>query len=341
MKLSHRLLFLKQIITPKKIFNLILKEIQSFLGNAYLLYMPNKVNIDIGNVCDLRCPLCPTGRGAKGASRGFMHLEEYRHVIDDIGPYITNLELYNWGEPLLNKDLISMIRYAKARGIPVCISTNLNQLNENMAYDLISTRLEKIFISCDAASPETYARYRVGGDFDRVMSNIRLLLDSKKKLRNSYTRIILLFHVFRHNQHEIGKAKDLARDLGIEVRINKMRTDMGKEIFEKDREAIERDKAWIPEGAEHSAFDVEGRKKRRQMICKNLWGTAVINWDGSVLPCCAVYGERYAFGNVFQEAFRSIWNNEMYQMARREIKNKLENSHTICHICKENGFLHF
>ena len=109
----------------------------------------------------------------------------------------------------------------------------------------------------------------------------------------------------------------------------------------KDSEAIERDEAWIPEGAEHSAFDVEGRKKRRQMICKNLWGTAVINWDGSVLPCCAVYGERYAFGNVFQEPFRSIWNNEMYQMARREIKNKLENSHTICHICKENGFLHF
>ena len=341
MNLSHRLVFLKQIITPKKIFNLILKEIQSFLGNPYLLYMPNKVNIDIGNICDLRCPLCPTGRGDKGASRGFMHLEEYKRVIDDIGPYLTNLELYNWGEPLLNKDLISMIRYAKARGIPVCISTNLNRLNEKTAEDLISTRLEKIFISCDAASPETYARYRVGGDFDRVMSNIRLLLDYKKKLKNSYTRIVLLFHVFRHNEHEIKKAENLAKDLGIEVRINKMRTDMGKEIFEKDSEAIERDKAWIPEGAEHSAFDVERRRKRKQMICKNLWGTAVINWDGSVLPCCAVYGERYAFGNVFDEPFRSIWNNRKYQMARREIRNKLENSHTICHICKTNGFLHF
>jgi len=341
MRLSHRLVFLRQVVTPKKIFNLILKEIQSFLGNSYLLYLPNKVNIDIGNVCDLRCPLCPTGRGDKGASRGFMRLEEYKRVVDDIGPYLTNLELYNWGEPLLNKDLISMIRYAKAKGIPVCISTNLNRLNGKMAEDLISTRLEKIFISCDAASPETYARYRVGGDFNRVMSNIRLLLDWKKKLKNNYTRIVLLFHVFRHNEHEIAKAQDLARDMGIEVRINKMRTDMGKEIFEKDKEAIERDGAWIPEGQEYSAFDLQDKKKRSQMVCKNLWGTAVINWDGSVLPCCAVYGERYAFGNVFHEPFRSIWNNEKYRMARREIKNNLENSHTICHICKENGFLHF
>ena len=339
MKLINRLLFLKQVFTPRKILNLITKEIQFFLGHSRLFYFPNKLTIDIGNVCNLKCPLCPTGRGDKNASRGFMKFEGYKKVIDELGSYLTNVELYNWGEPLLNKDLIDMIQYAKERNIPVCISTNLNILDSGMAKALISTRIDKIFISCDGASPETYSKYRIGGNFHNVISNTSQLSEAKKKLNNCYTRLILLFHVFKHNEHEVEKIKELAKDLGVELRINRMRTDMGKEIFEKVEASIERDKDWIPLNSEHCAFDLE--RKKRRMTCKYLWKTAVINWDGAVLPCCAVYGERYAFGNVFEDPFASIWNNEKYRLARQEVLNKIDKSPTICHTCKENGFLHF
>ena len=119
MKLINKLIFLKQILTPRKIYNLVLKEIQYLFGHSRLLYFPNKLTIDIGNVCNLRCPLCPTGRADKSASKGFMKFEEFKRIIDELGDYLTNLELYNWGEPLLNRDLIKMIHYAKARNIPV------------------------------------------------------------------------------------------------------------------------------------------------------------------------------------------------------------------------------
>lgn len=339
MKLINRLIFLKQILTPRKILNLLTKEFQFLLGHSRLFHFPNKLTIDIGNVCNLRCPLCPTGRGDKRASKGFMKFEEFKKVIDELGGYITNLELYNWGEPLLNRDLIKMIRYAKERNIPVSISTNLNILKEDMAEALISTHIDKIFISCDGASPETYSKYRVGGDFDTVISNTAQLVEAKEKLNNHYTRLILLFHVFRHNQHEVEKIKEIANSLGVELRINKMRTDMGKEIFERMEDSIERDKDWIPLNSEHCGFDLEGKGSR--FTCKHLWKTAVINWNGAVLPCCAVYGERYAFGNVFEEPFASIWNNEKYRSARQEVLNKREKSPTICHTCKENGFLNF
>jgi radical SAM protein with 4Fe4S-binding SPASM domain len=133
----------------------------------------------------------------------------------------------------------------------------------------------------------------------------------------------------------------LTDELGIELRINKMRTDMGKEIFEKVEDSIDRDKGWIPESPKYSAFDLVKKEKKKLTSCKQLWVTAVVNWDGSVLPCCAVYGERYAFGNIFKEPFTKIWNNQKYQMARKEVRNKIEESPTICHSCKENGFLHF
>jgi len=341
MRLTQKLIFLKQIITPRRIFHLILKEIQSGLGHSRLFYFPNKLTIDIGNICNLRCPLCPTGRGDQGAARGLMGMEAFKKVIDELGSYLTKLELHNWGEPLLNKDLIPMIQYAKDRKIPVSISTNLNVLDEKTAEALVATHIDKIFISCDGATPETYAKYRIGGDFNKVQSNIRLLLKAKKKLNNRYTRLILLFHVFRFNEHEVERIGQLAKNLGVELRINRMRTDMGKEIFEKVEDSIERDRDWIPENPEYSAFDLDKKEKKKQMKCKQLWTTAVVNWDGSVLPCCAVYGEKYAFGNVHQEPFASIWNNQNYRLARKEIRNKIKESPTICHICKENGFLHF
>jgi radical SAM protein with 4Fe4S-binding SPASM domain len=341
MNLINKSIFLKQILTPRRILHLILKEIQTGLGHSHLFYFPNKLTIDIGNICNLRCPLCPTGRGDQGAARGLMGMEAFKKVIGELGGYLTKLDLHNWGEPLLNKDLIPMIQYAKDKKIPVSISTNLNLLNEKTAEALIATRIDKIFISCDGATPETYAKYRVGGDFDKVRSNIRLLLEAKKRLNNGYTRLILVFHVFRFNEHEVERIKQFAKDLGIELRINKMRTDMGKEIFEKVEDSIERDRGWIPDDPRYSAFDLDKKEKKTQMKCKQLWTTAVINWDGAVLPCCAVYGERYAFGNVFKERFASIWNNQSYKLARKEIHNKIKESPTICHVCKENGFLHF
>ena len=341
MRLINKLIFLRQILTVRKVLNLILKETQWQLKHSYLFYFPNKVTIDIGNVCNLKCPLCPTGRGDRSASRGMMRIEDFNQVIDELGSYLTKLELHNWGEPLLHKDLIEMIQYAKEKNIPVSISTNLTILNKALAEALISTHIDKIFISCDGASPETYTQYRIGGDFQKVISNISLLLEAKRKLKNHYTRLILLFHVFRHNEHEIEKIKKLVRDLGIELRINKMRTDMGKEIFEKVEDSIERDKDWIPENPKYSAFDIHKKEKKIQMRCKQPWATTVINWDGSVLPCCAVYGEQYAFGNVFKEPFKLIWNDQNYRLARKEILNKIKESPTICHICKGNGFLHF
>lgn len=340
-KLANKVTFLKQIVTFRKILNLVMKEVQSFLGHSRLFYFPNKLTIDIGNVCNLRCPLCPTGRGDDNAARGLMGMKEFEWVIDECGSYLTKLELHNWGEPLLNKHLIAMVQYAKRRNIPVSISTNLNLMDKEMAEALVSTRIDKIFISCDGASPETYAQYRIGGDFDKVQSNIKCLVEAKNKLNNSYTRLILLFHVFRFNEHEVDQIKRLAKDLGIEIRLNKMRTDMGREIFEKVKDSIERDQAWIPENPKYSAFDLHRKEKKRPTRCKQLWTTAVINWDGAVLPCCAVYGEQYGFGNILKEPFSSIWNNQKYRLARKEVLNKIQESPTVCHICKETGFLHF
>src|SRR3989337_694857 len=130
------------------------------------------------------------------------------------------------------------------------------------------------------------------------------------------------------DQQEINKARELAEKMGIKIKVSKMRPDMGKEVFETTQQAIERDKAWLPDNPE---FSVISKKRRKRIGCTLPWTETMINWDGNVLPCCAVYSEKYAFGNILENSFAEIWNNEMYVSARKEILGRKNTKHTICH----------
>jgi len=100
--------------TTKKSLNLLLASFQwRFLKNSRVFTYPPKVTICPGNVCNLRCALCPTGQNDKRRNQGLMNFDLFRKIIDECGPYIYELSLFNWGEPLLNKEIFKMIRYAK------------------------------------------------------------------------------------------------------------------------------------------------------------------------------------------------------------------------------------
>ena len=326
----------------RRIINLLLVELQISFKRSKLYGYPPRVSIETGNVCNLRCPLCPTGQRAPDVKRGFMTFDNFKKIIDEFGCYIILLRLYNWGEPLLNKDLLQMAHYAVKKRISTTISTNLNILDLEVARQLLEAGLTKIFVSCDGASPETYEKYHIGGNFDRVINNIKLLVKEKQKLSNCYTRIVWLFHVFRHNEHEVDAVKKMAEEIGVELRINKMRTDMGKEIFEKARVSVERDSQWIPDDPKYCAFDMEHKEvKEQKSFCDLPWKETVINWDGSILPCCAVFEDKYSYGDAFKSSFKNVWNGKKYVAARRELLGEENEGGTICHICKASGFTHF
>jgi len=324
--------------TIKKIYSSILPSIYTFLGKTRLPYYPSKISIESGNLCNLRCPLCPTGQQDKSAKKGFISFDIFKKVVDEIGLHLTLIRLYNWGEPMLNKDLLRMVNYAKERGIDIKISTNLSvEMKDDQIAALLKAGLGKIYISCNGASSESYLKYHVGGDFNLVMDNMKRLVQKKTEIPGCHTKLVWLFHVFKHNEHEIAAAKELAKKIGIKIKISKMRPDMGKEVFETTQRALERDWAWIPD---NPAYTVASTKQKKRIGCMLPWTETMINWDGSVLPCCAVYSEKYAFGNILENSFEQIWNNEMYIAARKEILGIKNDRQTICHICKRSGYLH-
>ena len=347
----ERLRILRQelhFLSLRKIYNLAMEELAPRLKLTRLPYGPTKITVESGNVCNLRCPLCPTGQAGQSgqsaegkltATKGLLPYETFEKILDQLGKDLITIRLYNWGEPLLNKNLVRMCELAYERKVSIKISSHLNDLTPKLAEGLLRARVKKIYVSADGATPESYAIYRRGGDFKTVMDNIRMLVAKKRELGASFTRVIWLFHVFSHNEHEIGIARKLADELGIKLQLNAARTDMGREIFETAEEALERDGHWLPTDDEHCAYDREAKEAQRATTCHLPWKDTAINWDGRVLACCSVYDEAHAYGNIHDESFEQIWNGELYTEARREILGHAGTRDTICKTCKRNGYL--
>ena len=313
-----------------------------FLGLSKVPSLPFILGIDTGNICNLKCPLCPTGLGDSGKNRGFLSFQHFKKIFDQLKESLLIVNLFNWGEPLLNKELIKIINYIKSekKSVKVITSTNLNVEDNELLENLINSGIDKIIVSCDGASQETYGKYRVGGDFDLVVQNMRFLVEKNQKLGNK-TDITWNFLVFKHNEHEIALAKNLASEIGVNFNLGLMRTSLKDEILKPHKEAIERDKNWIPDNPDYCAYDkVNCLSKKVLKSCRKIWDAIAINWDGLVVPCCAVYEEKYSFGDTKKDSIVNIWNNPMFIKARKEILNKKIPANTICGRCRDNGFMH-
>jgi len=274
--------------------------------------------------------------------KGFMELGLFKNIIGQLKTSLVNLNLYSWGEPLLNPDFVEMIRYAKQviPGVRIVTSTNLNINDDLLLEKLIRSGADEIIISCDGISQESYSKYRVGGDFDLVMRNIKTLLHFRDQFK-SKVHLVWNFIVFKHNENEVGRAKEAARSMGIDLRIGKMRTSMKEEILRPHAESIQKYKNWIPDNPEYSAYDLnKGETKIKIKSCRKPWAEMSINWNGDVFPCCAVYGDEYRLGSIKSAAIREVWNSAPYKLARQEVLNRGCKVVTICGICRDNGFMH-
>ena len=332
-------------VTPKKFLNLIKIGVQhQFLKNPVVKGYPTRLVIDPINICNLKCPLCPTGQGKNGQPKGTMKLNHFKQIIDELGDYLYEIDLFNWGEPFLNKNIYEMIKYANEKNVKVKISSNLSCLEKEDINKIALSELDTLIVSLDGASQESLNKYRCGADFKRVIENIKGIEKQKKILKKNSPEIIWQFLIMKHNEHEIEKAKKMAKKLRISIDFRPVRTDLGQEIFENDKTKIEKYQKWLPSKDVYSRFDYKKKKKKSKLkTCMFLWTQSTISWDGTVYPCCAVYDFKYNFGNMFKEgSFRKIWNNKMYQEARKIVRDKkVINSSNVCSPCMLNGFIDY
>ncbi len=305
---------------------------QFLRGDTKLKGYPIEVIVDPINVCGLKCPLCVTGQRENKRSFGKMEFEEFKRIVDELATWLYKLRFYSWGEPLLHDDIYRMIAYTNEQNMGTELSSNLQTLGPGKARDLIESGLELLVVSLDGASEESYSKYRRGGDFEKVVENVRELTSTRNSMNTRYPIVEIQFLVMKHNENEIDAIKKLAGQLDVErVRLAPVIVNV------RDPEQVA---TWLPVDEKWSRYNrgsledkIFGSRKR----CAWLWRSAVINWDSTVSPCCVFEGPKTDLGSLKENSFSDIWNNEQYQAARSEFRpcaGNEETPKTICSMCK-------
>ena len=215
-------------------------------------------------------------------------------------------------------------------------------MTDENARKLVLSGLDSIKVSLDGVTQDTYSKYRRGGDFNKVVNNIKLLLKIRSEANKENPFIEVQFIVMKHNEHEIEKIKQLCLDLRVDsLVIEKLRPDLCQEYIYPDDYCIDKSKDWLPKDPSYSFFDYNTKtRKNMPKVCRWLWMSAVISWDGSIAPCCGFYDECYDFGNFFKESFWAVWNGPKYIAARKLIgKRKVSYGELACTRCFKHGIV--
>lgn len=293
--------------------------------------MPISISIEPTTSCNLRCPECPSGLRSFTRPTGMMKMELFESLIYELGSSLSYLIFYFQGEPYLNPHLLEMIRSASQKKIYTATSTNAHYLDDEGAKETVESGLDRLIISLDGTTQETYQSYRIGGKLDRVIEGTKNILRWKRELKSKTPHVIFQFLVVRHNEHQIDEVKKLATSLGVDE--VKLKT---AQIYD-----FENGSDLIPENEKYSRYkkDEKGAYSIKNGLvdeCWKMWHSCVITWDGKVVPCCFDKDAHFVLGDLNKNNFREIWAGEKYNQFRETLftsRSELE----MCRNCTEGG----
>jgi len=299
-----------------------LNRIKVNLASKIFPYLPTamcnfgfsgRVIIEPTNICNLRCPLCPTSQNMQ-RPKSYMGLDNFKRLIQQNYGYFSRVSMNFAGEPLLNPNIFEMAEYAEFYGMRTMISTNAMLLG-GMVNDALNSHISSIVVCLDGATANTHEYYRVGSKFENIRENIRLLCEAKRKRQARKPIITLQFVVMRHNEHEIAEIHRLAGALGVD-RLELKSVSLGSSRKHDDK--------WLPENEEYSRYKYTGGRlelKDPPKLCPWL-KQGVILWNGDVIMCCYDFNGIMKVGNAFERPFKEIWNSSEYRHMRKAVIRK-------------------
>lgn len=290
---------------------------------------PVSISFEPTTSCNLRCPECPSGLRAFTRPTGMLENRFFRQTIDEMHRELLYLIFYFQGEPYLNPAFLDMVSYASSKKIYTATSTNAHYLNDDNARKTVESGLDRLIISIDGTTQEVYQQYRVGGKLEKVIEGARNIVKWKRELGSSKPFVVFQFLVVRPNEHQIEDVKRLGKEIGVD------------DVWFKTAQVYDYENdphGLIPTIDKYSRYKLEGGRVRPKNKlanhCWKLWHANVISWDGLVVPCCFDKDAQHQLGDLKQQSFREIWDNEHYREFRKQLMNSRKNI-DICSNCSE------
>jgi radical SAM protein with 4Fe4S-binding SPASM domain len=273
--------------------------------------LPITVSIEPTTACNLRCPECPSGLRSFTRETGNLKADFFRKTVDELHQRLMCLIFYFQGEPYINPQFLDMVKYAHDKGLYTITSTNGHFLNDANARKTVESGLDRLVISIDGTTQDTYEQYRIEGNLEHVLQGARNIVKWKRQLGKTHPHVVFQFLVVRPNEHQIPEVFRLAREIGAdEVKLK------SAQVYD-----YEHGNPLIPTQEKYARYKqkADGTWSVKHALanhCWKLWHACVITWDGLVVPCCFDKDAQHRLGDLKKMDFKTLWHDGPYQQFR-------------------------
>ena len=280
-------------------------------------YFARYVEIESFDGCNLNCVMCPLGKDIYEGG-GAIPQKLFKKIVGELVPYADWIQvvcLSRNGEPLLNRNIASMVKQLKDIGIKrVNFSTNATALIEKRSYELIKSGLDEIRFSIDGFTKETFEKVRKGGKYEKILNNCLRFIKIRDEIGKGKPQVQIRFVEQKANTHELENWKNfwLTKVQPTDIVASKKMHSWGNEL--KNYEGN---------------IDQNVTKP-----CISPYSTLEILYDGTVPLCGCDYKPTVILGNVKKHSLKEIWNNAKFKQMRDLHSSGNRNQIPICVGCK-------
>ncbi|MCL2596189.1 MAG: radical SAM protein [Paludibacter sp.] len=295
--------------------------------------MPVFASFEPSNFCNLQCPQCPVSMRTKQNFKGeLMSFDLFKNIFNELKHNLLYAIFYFQGEPLINKNLTKMIAFAHKNKVFTMTSTNAQLLDNQTSRELVESGLDKIIISIDGATQESYEQYRIGGSLERAIEGVKFIQNWKKKLHSRTPLVEIQCLLLSTTEQQIFEMQQLTKTLNADKLIFKT-----AQFYD-----FENGNILMPKNEKLSRYclNTDGKymiKNKLHNRCLRLWAGTVITSDGKILPCCFDKNADFIFGEIGENSkvgFKEIFNGNIAHTFRKKIAENRK-QFAMCRNCTE------
>lgn len=271
-----------------------------------IMESPVQIRIENTSLCNARCTICPREKLTR--PKGTMTFENFKLIIDQLDPStLKDLHLQGFGEPLLDKNFVQKIRYAREK-LPdtrLFFVTNASLLQGDLAKDIIKSGVDKIKVSFYGVNPAEYEEIHRGLKYDQTRRNILNFVRLKKELKSRKPTLSVKY---------IGSITNCVR-FAIQW--------------------IGRTKVEFSHLHNYSfGRSYNPHKQHEKTLCPMVSRPIMqILWNGDVVPCCYDFNGEFIIGNVLKDGVKSVWESKRYEKLRQLNREYKLSSIDLCKNC--------
>ena len=305
--------------------NRILNDRERAGKKTTLSSLPTILQVELSADCNLTCSICARNEFPYGP--GHLPIDLF-DTLTFLFPSLEKLILHGYGEPLAHPEFQTIMQRVAGFACHTSFYTNGTLLFGDRARAVLIGDVDEIAVSIDSSDPDLFEDIRTGASFSRVTGNVGEFILARNERGMDTPKIVVAAVAMKETVDDLPALTEFAADLGADaVEVNY--------LMAYKKELVKRSLFFDQERANHALEEVRRRAidlgleprlpepfslgskdscSSEEFLCPRIYDFSYIGYDGNVRPCC--FPLLY-LGNIAEEGFLDIWNNEAYRKLRK------------------------